>query len=113
MLKNTNEPIVKEKLGGNGKGKALNYPTPIPDMDGVFTMATRFEMEPGSSISYHKHAEDEEIYCIAAGDGDYCEDIQHTAAHAGDIFLCRKGHSHSLENTGKTVLVLYAAKAQK
>ena len=103
----------KEKLGGSGLGAAYKFAAPIPDMDGAFTMVARLELEPGASIGYHKHAENEEVYVIISGEGVYCEENKEEPAKAGDIFLCRKGNSHSLKNTGAGKRVLGASIAKR
>ena len=36
VLKNTTEPLRREKLGGCGNGAADTFPVAIPDQDGVF-----------------------------------------------------------------------------
>lgn len=113
MLKNSDKGIKREKLGGNGKGTATAFPVEIPDQDGAFTMATRLELDAGATISYHTHAENEEVYFIAEGKGVYCEDNECFDAHPGDIFLCRKGHSHGIENTGAGKLVVVATIAKR
>lgn len=112
-LKNSKQGIKKEKLGGTGEGTAYGFAVDIPDMDGAFTMTTRLELEPGASIGYHKHAVNEEVYAIIAGEGVYCEEGKEEPAVAGDIFLCRKGNSHGLKNTSAEKLVLAAAIAKK
>ena len=74
MLKNKDEGVKAEKLGGSGKGCAMRFPVEIPDNDGAFTMTTRIELEPGASIGYHLHGDNEEVYFIMSGEGTYCED---------------------------------------
>lgn len=113
ILKNQNEGVKREKLGGNGAGKALSFPVNIPDMDGAFTMATRLELEPGASISFHEHAENEEVYFIMSGKGIYTEGNESIEVSAGDITLCRKGCSHGMENSGEETLVIGAAIAKR
>lgn len=112
MLKNSDVPERKEKLGG-GEGKADKYSVQIPDSDGAFTMATRIELEKGSSIGYHIHSDNEEVYTIISGTGIYNEDGKEVKTSAGDVFLCRRGHSHSLKNTGEGKLVIGAAIAKR
>ena len=108
-LKNATIGEKKEKLGGSGLGTAHKFACEIPDMDGAFTMAARLELEPGASIGYHKHADNEEVYVIISGEGIYCEENREEPAAAGDVFLCRRGNSHSLKNTGAGKLIIGAA----
>lgn len=113
ILKNSDKGVVREKLGGSGKGKALGFPVEIPAGDGAFIMTTRLELEPGASIGYHPHTSDEEVYFIMSGEGLYCEEGESLAVKAGDIMLCRKGRSHGIENTGSGTLVIGAAIAKR
>lgn len=113
ILKNQNEAVKREKLGGTGKGLAKAFPVSIPDQNGAFTMTTRLELEPGSSIGYHRHVDNEEVYFIMAGEGLYTEEGESLAVKAGDMMLCRRGNSHGIENTGAGRLVIGAAIAKR
>ncbi|NLX84829.1 MAG: cupin domain-containing protein [Synergistaceae bacterium] len=113
VLKNSSEPVRRNKLGGCGLGEADTFPVSIPDQNGIFIMATRLELDPGASVSYHKHDGTEEVYFIMSGIGLYTEEGEDFIASPGDVFLCRLGKSHSILNTGKEKLVLGAAIAKK
>ena len=113
MLKISGTGRKKEKLGGTGSGAAQTFYVEIPDKAGAFQMAARIELEPGASIGYHRHADDEEVYVVLAGRGVYTEEGQSAEAKAGDVFLCRQGNSHGLENNSADALILAAAIAQK
>jgi len=113
MPKNSDSPIKCEKLGGCGEGTGWRYAVQLPDMDGAFTMSARLELEPGASVGYHTHETNEEVYTIISGSGIYNDDGTETEAKSGDVFLCRKGHSHSLKNTGTELLIFGAAIATR
>lgn len=113
MLKNKDEGVKREKLGGSGKGAAMWFPVEIPDNDGAFVMNARIELEPGASVGYHTHSDNEEVYFIMSGEGTYCEDGESHKVKAGDVMLCREGHSHGIENTGTATLVMGAAIAKR
>lgn len=108
ILKNTNTPLRKEKFGGTGKGGGNAFYLPIPD-GGVFKMSARIELDPGASIGYHKHADDEEVYFIMTGEGIYTEEGEELKVGPGDVLLCRMGNSHGIENNGEGLLILGAA----
>jgi len=112
-LKNASTPIRRTSLGGNGEGYADTFPVPIPDQNGAFIMVTRLELDPGASVGYHKHAEDEEVYFIMSGTGLYCEEGTEETVSSGDIRLCRKGNSHGIKNAGNEKLILCAAIAKR
>ena len=112
VLKNTTEPLRREKLGGGGNGAADTFPVAIPDQDGVFIMSTRIELDPGASIGCHRHEGTEEVYFIMSGEGLYTEEGEDSRALPGDVFLCREGRSHGIVNTGNDKLVMCAAIAK-
>lgn len=113
ILKNQDKGINREKLGGSGKGHALGYPINIPDQNGAFIMTTRLDLEPGTSVSYHTHVDNEEVYFVMKGNGTYTEENETIPVKAGDIMLCRMGHSHGIENTGTETMILGAAIAKR
>lgn len=105
MLKNTNIGVKREKLGGTGVGTAMSFPITIPEGHSSFKMVTQLELEPGASVGYHKHVDDEEVYYIVSGKGLYCEDGVEAEVGAGDIMLCLEGHSHGIKNIGDCALI--------
>lgn len=112
-LKNSDSPQRKEKFGGTGHGWGNAYYVPIPDNNGAFTMSARIELDPGSSIGYHQHADNEEVYFILGGEGLYSEEGEELRVRAGDVLLCRMGRSHGILNTGPGPLVVGAAIARR
>jgi len=59
-------------------------------------------LQSGDSIGEHLHKEDEELYIIIEGTGLMKIDGKDEPVKPGDVCITRKGHSHSLVNTGKT-----------
>ena len=112
VLKNTAEPLRRERLGGCGAGAADTFPVAIPDQEGAFIMSTRLELDPGASVGYHRHEGTEEVYFIMSGKGLYTEEGKACQAFPGDVFLCIEGLSHGILNTGSEKLVLCAAIAK-
>lgn len=112
-LRNAASPQRKEKFGGTGEGWGDAFYVPIPDDKGAFTMSARIELDPGSSIGYHQHADNEEVYFILSGEGLYTEEGEELRVSAGDVLLCRMGRSHGIRNTGSAPLVVGAAIARR
>lgn len=113
ILKNPDSPQRKDKFGGTGKGWGDVFYVPIPDKDGAFTMSARIELDPGSTIGYHKHSDNEEVYFILSGQGLYTEEDEELSVETGDVLLCRQGKSHGIRNTGTGPLVIGAAIARR
>ena len=57
------------------------------------------EIEPGSSIGYHRHGENEEVYVVLEGQGVMTVNDQARTVKAGDVILNKPGWSHGLKNT--------------
>lgn len=71
---------------------------------------------PGASIGEHPHHNEEEIYFIAAGQGIFISDGQEQPAAAGDVLLCKSGHSHGIINNSDQdlrLLVIAVTAAQQ
>jgi mannose-6-phosphate isomerase-like protein (cupin superfamily) len=73
-------------------------------------MVSHMTLQPGCSMGYHKHPDNEELYVILSGSGTYLDDGE-TAVQVGpgDTTLTLKGQSHGIENTGTEPLVFLAA----
>ncbi|HCE45233.1 MAG TPA: hypothetical protein DET40_16965 [Lentisphaeria bacterium] len=59
-------------------------------------------LQSGDSIGEHLHKNDEEMYIIVDGAGTMRIDGKDESVGPGDICLTRRGHSHSLVNTGSS-----------
>ena len=88
--------------GGAGRAEGADYLKP-GDMEGV-EAAGRTMLEPGSSIGAHLHADTSELYLILEGHGTGILDGERFPVVAGDLFLCRAGHAHGLENDSQEIL---------
>ena len=63
-------------------------------------------LQPGDSIGFHQHKNNEDTYIIVSGTGTFMNaDGQSYPVKAGDVTIARKGQSHGLANTGKEPLV--------
>ena len=92
--------------GGNGEAllRAL-----IPELPGAVRLFSRIELAPGSSIGYHVHENETELFYFASGSGRVSDDGTWIDVSAGDAMSTPSGHGHSVENTGSEPLVLLAA----
>lgn len=70
------------------------------------------KLEPGASIGYHTHTEDEEIIYILSGNGTVINDDGELPVNPGETHYCPKGRSHSLVNTGSEDLLFFAVVAK-
>jgi mannose-6-phosphate isomerase-like protein (cupin superfamily) len=56
------------------------------------------ELKPGTSIGYHSHGEDEEVYVILAGTGVMTVNNETREVGSGDVILNKPNWSHGLAN---------------
>ncbi len=99
---------VRENVMG-GKGEILSRH--FLDADNAAGSGRLFAVTtiaPGCSIGRHTHEGEFEIYYILSGTARITDDADEYTLGAGDIQQCRSGHSHGVENIGRTPLELIA-----
>ncbi|UUZ79091.1 cupin domain-containing protein [Paenibacillus sp. P26] len=72
------------------------------DFDTPIRFLSYTEIPPGTSIGYHGHREDEEIYIILEGSGVMTVNGQTLQVRPGDVVLNKPWWKHGLETTGDT-----------
>ncbi|MDR1733209.1 MAG: cupin domain-containing protein [Synergistaceae bacterium] len=79
-----------------------------------FQVVAHQTLPPGSSLGYHQHTDNEELYVILSGKGTFYDEgkVAKTVG-PGDMTLTLKGQSHGLVNTGSEPLVFLAVIATK
>ena len=70
-------------------------------------------MDPGTSIGYHQHGENEELYVILEGSGTMTVNGETSKVQAGDVIVNKPGWSHGLENTSETTIKLLVFEVAK
>jgi mannose-6-phosphate isomerase-like protein (cupin superfamily) len=93
--------------GGRGMG-AIKTLVESCDLYSKAGLLAEVVLEPGSTVGYHKHEGEGEMYYITSGEGDYTEDGATTRVAAGMVTCVYAGHSHGLKNTGGTPLAFIA-----
>jgi mannose-6-phosphate isomerase-like protein (cupin superfamily) len=102
------EKQVREKMrGGAGSVEILHIFRP-DELAGKTRLFARMRLLPGSSIGYHVHEGEEEIFYILSGSGSVVEQGVTSLVGPGDAVLTGAG-GHSIENTGDAPLELLAA----
>ncbi len=69
------------------------------------------EILPDSTIGYHKHEGNEEIYYIISGKGLMTVDGHEKEIGPGDAVITHSGSSHGLKNMGSTNLKILVFEA--
>ena len=79
------------------------------ELHGKVRLFARLRLVKGSSIGYHLHDGEEEIFYILSGSGRVTEGDTVTTVGPGDAVLTGGGGGHSIENLGQEPLELLAA----
>ena len=98
---------VREKMrGGEGSASLTALSAELPVKLRLFSQIT---LTPGSSIGYHVHEGETELFFFIQGAGRVMDDGVPVDVRAGDSMATPSGHGHSVENTGGIDLVFVAA----
>ena len=105
--KNDMPQDVREQMRG-GEGSACLtklFPT-LPEHMRLFSIIT---LEPGSSIGYHVHENETELFYFIEGVAECRDDEETVTLTAGDALATFSGHGHSVKSVGDTALRIVAA----
>jgi len=98
------EVAVRQPGPHDGTGVTTAYPF-FADLKDLRLVFRKRALHPGASIGVHAQ-EDDEIYYVISGAGEYTLDGKTTAVSAGTALLTRRGSTHGLRQTGKDDLVV-------
>ena len=97
---------IREKMrGGNGAAQLTALSAEKPAKLRLFST---IRLTPGSSIGYHVHEGETEMFYFLTGKGRVQDDERFFDISAGDSMATFSSHGHSVENTGDTNLVILA-----
>jgi mannose-6-phosphate isomerase-like protein (cupin superfamily) len=98
------EVAVDQPGPHDGAGMTTAYPF-FADLKDLRLVFRKRALHTGASIGSHTQ-EDDEIYYVIGGTGEYTLDGKTTPVSAGTALLTRRGSTHSLRQTGKDNLVV-------
>lgn len=88
----------------DGTGVTTAYPF-FADLKDLRLVFRKRALHPGASIGVHAQ-EDDEIYYVISGTGEYTLDGKKITVSAGTALLTRRGSTHALRQIGKDDLVV-------
>ena len=94
--------------GGEGTAISTSLISGPEELNGKGRVFSRITLNPGTSIGYHIHEKDSELFYILTGTGVYSDDGTDVNVRPGDVAICELGHGHSLANRGEEVLEIIA-----
>lgn len=96
----------REAMRG-GAGAALLTPA-SKELPANARLFSEIRLAPGSSIGYHVHENETELFLFLEGEGRVMDDDTEALVYPGDAMATFSGHGHSVESVGKTDLVIVA-----
>jgi mannose-6-phosphate isomerase-like protein (cupin superfamily) len=97
----------RENMRG-GSGAALLTPV-SKEIPKNLRLFSEIRLAPGSSIGFHVHENETEIFLFLNGKGRVMDDDRELFVEAGDSMATFSGHGHSVECVGDEDLVIAAA----
>ena len=94
--------------GGDGTVRLTNLIASPDDLAGKGRLFSRITLEPGTSIGYHEHDGDRELFYILSGVAQYNDNGEIRPLCVGDVAICPAGTSHSIANCGTETVELIA-----
>lgn len=111
MVRNSKE-VVKEKFehkfGGDGSITVETLNMNNEELNGKGRVFAHTTIQPGSSIGYHEHHGESEIYYILSGEGEFNDNGNIVSIMAGDVAYTFPGMGHGIRNTGPDPLEVIA-----
>lgn len=102
------EPVVRENFrGGEGKVYVSYFVNEERESPGALRIM-RIVIPPGSSIGYHQHVGEEEVYFVLKGRGEVNDDGKVCEVKPGDLVLTRSGSYHGIRCLGDEPLEIFA-----
>lgn len=102
------EREVRERMR-EGKGSVeITHVFRKDELHGHTRLFARLVLLPGSSIGYHAHENEEEVFYIIGGSARVNDNGVEKTVGAGDAVLTGGGASHSIECVGQEPLELLA-----
>jgi len=102
MIKKGHQEVEEIRAEGShgGEGPCFVRTLMQTEFDSSLAYIREIVLPPNSSIGFHKHEGDEELYYIVSGNGVMTVDHEKQLVCPGDAILTKSGSSHGLKNTG-------------
>ena len=99
----------REKMrDGNGTVEITNFITGPEELCGKGRLFSRIVLKSGTSIGYHVHEKDSELFYFLKGRAKYNDNGEVVDVCAGDVAICPAGSGHGVENAGEETVEMIA-----
>ena len=102
------EKEVREKMRGGAGPVEILHIFRSSELKGRTRLFARLRLPEGSSIGFHRHEGEEEIFYILSGTGEVSEGGPSVRVGPGDAVQTGDGGGHSIANAGPGPLELLA-----
>ncbi|MCM8804914.1 MAG: cupin domain-containing protein [Candidatus Omnitrophica bacterium] len=98
----------REKMrNGEGKIKILHF-FKKEEFKANIRLCGKLIINPGCSIGFHQHIDEDEIFIILKGEGLLFDGEKEVIVEQGDAILTGNGAGHSIKNIGEKELEIIA-----
>ena len=99
---------LKEKMrGGNGTVRIEHF-WQKEELKGKTRLCAKLTLPPGTSIGFHNHADEEEVFVVLNGTAKITDNDAEEVLQPGDTILTADGGGHDIESIGDVPLEMLA-----
>lgn len=99
---------TRENMRGGNGSVLIEYLCTKEELNSATRLCARLTLEPGCSIGFHVHDDEEEVFHIISGKGTVNDAGADRAIQAGDTILTGNGAGHAIAANEDSTLVLLA-----
>ncbi len=105
----TYQSEVREAMrGGDGSVKIEHFWDEAEELKGLNRLFARLTLAPGSSIGFHRHEQEAEVFVVIRGEAEIDDNGTVTRVAAGDTILTGFGAGHGVRSVGSEPLEMIA-----
>ena len=93
---------------GDGTVQITNFIDSAEELNDKGRLFSHMTLTPGTSIGFHVHETDSEMFYIMNGTAEYDDNGTIVELHPGDVALCPAGTGHGIANKGDESLEFVA-----
>ncbi|MBQ1525612.1 MAG: cupin domain-containing protein [Lachnospiraceae bacterium] len=93
---------------GDGTVELINFINSPEELCSKGRLFSRIILKPGTSIGYHLHEKDSELFYILSGTAQYNDNGEVKEVRAGDVTICPPGTGHGISNKSNETVELIA-----
>ena len=110
--KGSYEVDVRENMRGGKGAVRIEHFWKKDELKAKTRLCAKLTIQPGDSIGFHDHVDEEEVYLILRGQGQLSDGVNESIVNAGDTILTGDGAGHSVAALGDEPLEMIAVIVQ-